>query len=300
MQRVRLKPFGPHRHLRRRQPEPLARQHIDPRRADELRHRERVRIAIERIRRRDLLQPAAEDHRDPVRHRHRLDLVMRHVQERRAELAMELRDLGAHVHAQLGVEVAERLVHQEDTRPPHHGAGERHPLLLAARELRRLARQQALDLQHRRDRLHLGRDRLAHGARRQAEQAPHRRKLAHAKRHGDIFGHRQVRIERVGLEHHRDVARVRRQALHRRAIDRDAAGALGLEPGDDAQQCGFPAARGAQDGDELARPDVEVDAIEDNRLAKLLAEPGNAHGAPHGTRSGRIELHDGHSDLSLP
>ena len=88
--------------------------------------------------------------RDPVRHRHRLGLVVRHVEERRAELAMELGDLGAHVHAQLGVEVAERLVHQEDARPPHHGAGERHALLLAARELRRLARQQALDPQHRR------------------------------------------------------------------------------------------------------------------------------------------------------
>ena len=91
-----------------------------------------------------------------------------------------------------------------------------------------------------------------------------------------------------------------RQAVHRRAVDGDAAGALGLEPGDDAQQGGFPAARGAQDGDELARRDVEVDAIEHGRLAELLAEPGNAHGAPHGTRSGRIGLHDEHSGLSLP
>jgi hypothetical protein len=156
------------------------------------------------------------------------------------------------------------------------------------------ASQQALDPEHRGDRLNLGHDRLAGSAWRQAEKTLHRRELAHPQRHGDVLGHRQMRIERVGLEHHCDVARVRRQTFHRRAIDGDAARALDLEPGDDAQQGGLPTARGTQDGDELTRSDVEVDTIEDGRLTELLAEPGNAQGAPHGTRIGRIGLHDGH------
>ena len=37
--------------------------------------------------------------------------------------------------AQIGIEVAERLVHQEDARVAHHGAGERNALALTDREL---------------------------------------------------------------------------------------------------------------------------------------------------------------------
>ena len=40
--------------------------------------------------------------------------------------------------AQLGVEVAERLVEEQDLRPDDDGARQRHPLLLAAGELVRL------------------------------------------------------------------------------------------------------------------------------------------------------------------
>ena len=68
-------------------------------------------------------------------HRHRLDLVVRHVDGRDAELALELRDVGAHLHAQLRVEVRERLVHQEHLRLPHDRAAHRDPLALAARQL---------------------------------------------------------------------------------------------------------------------------------------------------------------------
>jgi hypothetical protein len=48
-------------------------------------------------------------------------------------------DLGAHLHAQLGVEVGERLVEQEDLRVAHDGAAHRDALPLPARELARVA-----------------------------------------------------------------------------------------------------------------------------------------------------------------
>ena len=63
-----------------------------------------------------------------------LDLVVRDVHERRAESRVQLREFGAHVHAQLRIEVA-RLVHQEHVRMAHHRAAERHPLTLPARLL---------------------------------------------------------------------------------------------------------------------------------------------------------------------
>ena len=84
--------------------------------------------------RRDLLQLALAHHRDPVAHRHRLDLVVGDVDRRHAELVLEARDLGAHVDAELRVEVRERLVHQVRLRLADDRAAHRHPLALSARE----------------------------------------------------------------------------------------------------------------------------------------------------------------------
>ena len=45
---------------------------------------------------------------------------------------MEMLDLGASRDTQLGIEVRQRLVHQEDIRLAHDGTRQRHPLTLAA------------------------------------------------------------------------------------------------------------------------------------------------------------------------
>ena len=47
---------------------------------------------------------------------------------------MELGDLGAHLHAQLGVEVGERFVEEEGLRFAHDGAADGDALALAAGE----------------------------------------------------------------------------------------------------------------------------------------------------------------------
>ena len=82
-----------------------------------------------------MLQHADVHDRDPVGHRHRLDLVVGDVDHGGVELLVEALQLGAHLHAQLGVEVGERLVHQEGLRIAHQRAAERDPLLLPAGEL---------------------------------------------------------------------------------------------------------------------------------------------------------------------
>ena len=94
--------------------------------------------------------PVAHD-RDALAQRHRLDLVVRDVDGRDAELLMQLRERGAHADAELGVEVRERLVHEErlrlaNDRPPH-----RDSLALPARELRRLALEELGEAEQRGD-----------------------------------------------------------------------------------------------------------------------------------------------------
>jgi hypothetical protein len=76
----------------------------------------------------------AHDH-DPVAHGHRLDLIVRDVDRRRSEPAMQREDLSTHLHAELRVEIREWLVEQEDRRLAHDGSPHRHALPLTAREL---------------------------------------------------------------------------------------------------------------------------------------------------------------------
>ncbi len=56
---------------------------------------------------------------------------------------MELDELGPGRRPHLGVEVGQRLVHEEHRRPAHDGPGQGHPLALAAGELAGLAVEQA-------------------------------------------------------------------------------------------------------------------------------------------------------------
>ena len=63
-------------------------------------------------------------------------LVVRHVEDRDAQVLLQRLDLEAHLLAQVGVEVAERLVEQQQARLGDQGARQRDALLLPAGELR--------------------------------------------------------------------------------------------------------------------------------------------------------------------
>ena len=106
--------------------------------------------------------------------------------------------LELHLLAQLQVERAERLVEQQDARAVDQRAGERDPLLLAARELARLAPVEPGEADELEDFEHaLPQLAAAHALAAQPE--------------GDVLEDRQVREERVALEDRVDVALVRRQ-----------------------------------------------------------------------------------------
>ncbi len=150
--------------LQQRQPDALvvdtagvgdSRQDVDPGLADETRDLDMGWIVVDRFRRGELQQMAADHHRDTVGHRKRLGLVVRHIERRHAGPAVQFDDLAARMDAQIGVEIGKRLVHQEDRGLAHHGARQRDALTLAARHLPRLAVEQLIDLEHARHLAHI-------------------------------------------------------------------------------------------------------------------------------------------------
>ena len=81
------------------------RQEVHLGRSDKSRHKNVGWIIVEVRRRPDLFdQPCPQDN-DPVRQRHRLDLVVRDVDHGNAESAVKLGDLDTHLRAQLCIEV---------------------------------------------------------------------------------------------------------------------------------------------------------------------------------------------------
>ena len=115
-------------------------QEIHRRRADEVGDEHAGRPIVDLLRRSDLLDPADVHDRDAIRHRHRFELVVRDIDRGRRDAVVQIAQLAAHQVAELGVERAERLVHQERLRPPDDGAAKRHALAVAAGQFRGLAR----------------------------------------------------------------------------------------------------------------------------------------------------------------
>ena len=93
---------------------------IHRRRAHEIGDEEIGRRIVDLGGRADLLQLAILQDGDLGRKRHRLDLIVRDIDDRRSGLLVQPLDLDAHVDAQLGVEIGQRLVEQE-----HAAAGAR-------------------------------------------------------------------------------------------------------------------------------------------------------------------------------
>ncbi len=87
---------------------------------------------------------------------------------------------------------------------------------------------------------------------------------------------------------------MRRHAGHVLAVDQDAAGVGRLEAGQQAQQRGLAAARAAQQGEQLAAFDVEIDAVDGGDRAEALGDAlrcGRSGVAAHTHRPVLIVVH---------
>ncbi|EAR50929.1 hypothetical protein OG2516_13691 [Oceanicola granulosus HTCC2516] len=237
---------------------------VHGRRADEAGDEAVRRAVVEVHRAADLLDQAAVHHHDPVGERHRLHLVVGDVDRRGAEPLVQPGDLEAHLHPQRRVEVGERLVEQERLRLAHQRPPHRHPLALPARE--RLGQPVEQPRQPQRlGGLADGADALGLGAAGDLHREAH------------VAGDRHVRVERVGLEHHRDVAVARGDVVHPPPADGELARTDRLEAGDHAQQGGLAAARRPDQHDELPVRHLEVDVAQHLGAAVGLRDAGKSH-----------------------
>ena len=230
-------------------------------------------MVVESLRHVDLLESTSVHDRDPVAHRHRLGLVVRDVESRRLQTLVQRREVGAHLDAQLRVEVRQRLVHQEGVRLTHDRPAHRNPLALSARKLSRLPLEQVVDPQHGRRR---GDPRLDLALPETVELEPEGHVL--------VDGH--VRVQRVALEDHGDVPVHRRKVVDQLVADPDLAARRLLEPRRDPQHGRLPGAGRADEHHELAVGDLEVQRVDGlgpagEHLRQLSeVDPRHAHPPP--------------------
>src|SRR6185369_6002000 len=151
------------------------------------------------------------------------------------------------------VEVAERLIEQQEARRGDDRTRQRHALLLSAAELGSIAAREGFEIDLAKRLADLGIDRgtgLAAGP----------------KPVGDVLEYAHMRPDGVRLEHHVDPAPLRRDiaAVGGDHFGPDANGAVRrrLEAGDAAQSRRLAAAAGAEQGNELAVLDLERDIVD--------------------------------------
>jgi hypothetical protein len=138
------------------------------------------------------------------------------------QVVVELDQLGAHLDAELGVEVGQRLVEEENLGLADDGAAHGYALSLAARKLLGLAVEELLDVEDA-------------GRLLDADVDLRLGKLADLESESHVVVDGHVRVQGVVLEHHRDVAVLGRHVVHELPVDEQLAFRDVLESGDHAQ-----------------------------------------------------------------
>ena len=159
----------------------------------------------------------------------------------------------------------EGLVQQQHARPVDERACQGHPLLHAARQLRRPLPSRGLEPHEL--------ERVPHPALDLRGRHP---PLAQAE--GDVLADGQVREERVGLEDHAEPAQMRRPSRDVLAVDQHPPGRRLDEAGHEVQRGRLAAAGGPQEREEFALVHGEVEGVH------------RAHGAV--VARAAAELHD--------
>ena len=200
---------------------------------------------------------------DTVRQAERFHLVVGDEQDGDVEPLLQQLDLEAHLLAQLGIEITEWLVQQQRARFRHQRPGEGHALLLAATEQRAGALFHAGHAHQLEDRRHPGPD-FATG------------KFPRLQGKGDVFLDGHVRPDRVGLEHHADVAffrgeRKARMGQHHRVVAEINRTFVGLfQARDHAERRRLAAARRPQQGNHFPDADLQAQPIDGLKLAARI------------------------------
>ena len=210
-------------------------------------------------------------HDDEVGHCQRFGLVVGHEDRGDADPLLDVLQFHPHVFTKVRVQCRERLIKQKNVGFDHDGPGQRHPLLLPARQFLGIARTKVRKL-HQVQRL---------------RDAPPRlvlRDIAVLEAEGDVVGHRLVRKKSVVLKDDAEVAAVDRQVVHPVAADRDIAFGRIEKPRDHPQRGRLAATGRSQQRDKAALRDLQRHPVDGGEIAKSLDDVGQGDGA-HGVRS---------------
>ncbi len=90
--------------------------------------------------------------------------------------------------------------------------------------------------------------------------------------------HAHVREQRIVLKDGVDIAVVRRQLADVVSTEKHGTGRGQFESGDHSQHRGLAATRGAEQREELALVDFEVDVVDGDDIAVVLAQPDELDG----------------------
>src|SRR5207248_63774 len=232
---------------RRRVDEPAV-EYIE--RADEGGDKARARVVVDLERRADLLDASFVHDHDAVRDRQGFFLIMRDIDRRDAQFALDRPDLLAQRDPNLGVQRRQRLVEQQDLRLDGERAGECHALLLTARKLRGIAPAELGQL-----------DKPQHFFDPPADLSG--RFLRYFQAEAYVLGNSHVGEQGVGLEDHADVALVGPEIGYVAFLNANLARRGHFETGDHAQCRGLAAAAGSEEGNKLAPADREVEIPDD-------------------------------------
>ena len=217
--------------------------------ADELGCEAGARPPVDCLRRADLDDAAICHDSDTVGKRHRLGLVVGHEDSGQMQSLLQRPQFKTQPVAQLGVEVGQWLVEEEQPRLGDQRPGECRALLLASGKLAWIALGEIGELDQFEGR---------------GDATPHFRFAdpLHPKAEGDIVGNGHVGEERVALEDHRRLACVRWAILDFDAVEPDDSLVRLGQPRYDPEQRRLPATRRAQQRQQVALGDAQADSID--------------------------------------
>ena len=176
---------------------------------------------------------------------------------------MEAPNRDADLGSKRRIQIGERLVEEKKLGSPHDRAAHRDALPLPTRQLARQSLHQFLEAEQGARLCH---PRIDFGG----------RGFPELQTEGEILFHGEMRVERVALEHHRDVSVFRRQRRYVSLGNFHGSRVYLFEPGDDAKERGFAATARTHEHAKLAARQRHVDAAQDWALPKGLLDAARA------------------------
>src|SRR5690606_15665636 len=207
----------------------------------------------------DLLDAAVPDEHHAVGHGERLLAVVRDEDRGGADPIVEATQPHPQLLADLGIDRAEPLVEEEQAGLRSERARQGDALTLATAQLRRIAIAETLQP-----------DEVEQGFRAAASLG--RVDPPYAQAELDVVGDRHVPEQRVVLEHEADAALAGFEIVGADVVDPHLPGIGGFEPRDDPQERALAPAGRAEERDELAFGDGEVDVVDHADRAETLGD----------------------------